>query len=111
MRKFASDTFRGHEHKTRHRPFADKLEESEKILAPTHFAYLRSKRSVSCFAFAIFERLRLDAGRWEATLLGLLKGTKLVGHFFGRIEELERVATRLNRRWIKNRGTRAAAIA
>jgi hypothetical protein len=71
----------------------------------------KGKARVSAEMSSIFERLRLDAGRWEATLLGLLKGTKLVGHFFGRIEELERVATRLNRRWIKNRGTRAAAIA
>ena len=59
---------------------------------------------------SIFERLRIDSERWQASLSSLLKPGKLVGQYFGRLDGLRKAATHLGQRWVKNRGTRAAII-
>jgi REP element-mobilizing transposase RayT len=60
---------------------------------------------------SIFARLHIDAERWQSTLQSLLRPGKLVGQYFGRLQNLREMAARHGKRWVKNRGTRAAVLA
>ncbi len=67
----------------------------------------QGKASVGAEVASIFERLGFDANRWQATMSSLFGEKKLVGCFFGRQESLAEAARQLDRRWVKQRGTRA----
>ena len=66
------------------------------------------KSRVDAEVASIFERLGFDADRWQATMRSLFGEKKLVGCFLGRPESLAKAAGHLDRRWVKQRGTRAA---
>ncbi|MBC8357168.1 MAG: transposase [Planctomycetes bacterium] len=67
----------------------------------------QGKSSVDAEVASIFERLGFDVEHWQATMLSLFGEKRLVGCFFGRPASLTEAARQLDRRWVKQRGTRA----
>ena len=70
----------------------------------------RGKARVGAELATIFERLHLDAERWQQTMTLLLGQRKLVGAFAGSREQLAAIAQRTGSRWVKHRGTRGALL-
>jgi len=68
------------------------------------------KARVSGEMKSIFERLHLNAGRWQQTMTLLCGQRKLIGAFAGGSVRLAKVAERNGSRWVKHRGTRGAML-